>query len=211
MDGEIGVYIAIAIAGYLLGSFPTGYVVVKRFAGKNLLEYGTANVGTMNTLRATSSKKLTILVLVGDMLKGVAALAFGLLLAKTLDADAPTASAVGGALVVVGHNYSVFLRFKGGKGLATATPVLLWFAPPLLAVWVGAFLLTVAASRLMVLGQIVATVVAPIVGHFTFPDEAPFLDLLAALVFIRHAPRLKNVFQGTEPKLYYKIRSPEGR
>ena len=63
----------------------------------------------------------------------------------------------------------------------------------------------------MVLGQIVATVVTPIVAYFLFPDQAPVIYALAALVFLRHAPRLKNVIQGTEPKLYYKARSPDGR
>ena len=76
-------------------------------------------------------------------------------------------------------------------------------------IWVGVFLLTVAVTRLMVLGQILGTVIVAITAHFIYPEVAPVIDALAALVFIRHAPRLKNVIRGTEPKLYYKIRSED--
>jgi len=211
MYGEVGGYIAVAIAGYVLGSFPTAYLVVRYFTGKNILEYGTGNVGAMNTHRATNSKLLTLLVLAGDMLKGAAALFLGKFMAQAFELDPQLGPAIGGILAVVGHNYSVFLKFKGGKGIATSTPFLLYFAPLLAPVWVGAFILTVAATRLMVLGQILGTVVAAIASHFIYPDVAPFTDALATLVFIRHAPRLKNVFEGTEPKLYYKVRAPDGQ
>ena len=211
MYGEVGAYIAIALAGYLLGAFPTAYMVVKRFAGKNILDYGTANVGTMNTHRATNSKPLTMLVLAGDMLKGAAALFVGRYTALALGVDPQTGAAIGGVLGVAGHNYSVFLKFKGGKGIATSTPFLLYFAPLLVPVWVGAFFATMLTTRLMVLGQIMGTVVAAIVAHFISPEVTPFTDALAVLVFVRHAPRLKNVVQGTEPKLYYKARSTDGQ
>ena len=209
MAAEIGAYIAIAVAGYVLGSFPTAYMVVKHFAGKNVLEYGSGNVGVLNTHRATESKGLTLLVLAGDMLKGLAAVFLGLLVARGLDLDSQTGAAIGGILALTGHNYSLFLKFKGGKGIAISAAILLYFAPLLVAVWIGFFLLTVAATRLMVLGQILATVGTPIVAHLVFPDVAPVVDVMAVLVFVRHAPRLKDVVQGTEPKLYYKVRSTD--
>ena len=208
---EIGTYIAIGIAGYLLGSFPTAYLVVKCFTGKNILEHGTGNVGTMNTHRTTNSKVLTLLALVGDVLKGGIALLLGLYVAHALGFDAQVGAALGGILAVAGHNYSMFLKFEGGKGLATSAATLLYFAPPLGAVWTGVFFLTVALTKLMVLGQILATVVTPIVAHIIFPDVAPIIDALAFLVFVRHAPRLKNVIKGTEPSLYYKVRPPDGQ
>ena len=211
MDSEISVYFAVAVAGYLLGSFPTAYVVVRYFTGKDILEYGTGNVGTMNTHRATSSKSLTLLVLAGDVLKGAAALALGIAVAGALDLDREVGGAVGGILAVVGHNHSIFLKFRGGKGIATAAPTLLYFAPGLAPVWLAVFFLTVALTRLLVLGQIAATVVTPVAAYMLFPDEAPVIYALAFLIFIRHAPRLKNVIQGTEPKLYYKTRTPDGR
>ena len=209
MAAEIGAYIAIAVAGYVLGSFPTAYMVVKHLAGKNVLEYGSGNVGMLNTHRATESKLLTLLVLVGDMLKGLAAVFLGLLVARALELDSTTGAAIGGILVLTGHNYSLFLKFKGGKGIAISAAILLYFAPLLVAAWIGFFLLTVAVSRLLVLGQILATVGTPIVAHLAFPEVAWVVDVMAVLVFVRHAPRLKNVVQGTEPKLYYKMRSTD--
>ena len=211
MDSELGAYIAIAVIGYLLGSFPTAYVAVKHFQGKDILEYGTGNVGTMNTHRATNSKPLTLLVLAGDVLKGAVALVLGFAIADWLGMDAGVGAAAGSVMAVLGHNYSVFLKFKGGKGLATSAPAVLYFALPLAPVWFGAFFLTVAITRFMVLGQIIATLVLPVVAYLFIPDAAVVLTALAALVIIRHAPRLKNVIQGTEPKLYYKTRSTEKR
>ena len=80
MDSDVGIYIGIGLAGYLLGSFPTAYIVVQHFSGKNILDHGTGNVGMMNTHRATNSRSLTLLVLAGDMLKGALALPAGVLL-----------------------------------------------------------------------------------------------------------------------------------
>ncbi|MCH8191768.1 MAG: glycerol-3-phosphate acyltransferase [Chloroflexi bacterium] len=211
MGSDAALYIAIAVVGYLLGSIPTAYVAVRWATGRSVMEYGTGNVGTMNVHRATNSKSLTVLVLAGDMLKGAASLGMGYALARAGGLDVEMGPAVGGVLAVVGHNYSVFLGFKGGKGIATSGASVLWFAPPLGAVWTGVFLVTVAVTKLMVVGQIVATLVLPVVAHVAFSDVALVIDALAALVFIRHAPRLKNVFQGTEPRLYYKARTPEGR
>lgn len=210
MNGDIGVYAGIASAGYLLGSFPTAYVVVKQFAKKNILEYGTGNVGMMNAHRATNSKALTLMVLAGDMLKTLVALFLGMYLSRAFDLDQQVGAALGGILAVVGHNYSMFLKLKGGKGIAVAFTALLYFAPVLIAVWCGVFLVTVVITRLLVLGQILATVVIAIVAHFSLPHVALIVDALVILVVIRHAPRLKNVIQGTEPKLYYKIRTPNG-
>jgi glycerol-3-phosphate acyltransferase PlsY len=211
MGSDTALYIAIAIGAYLIGSFPTAYVAVRRFTGKNVADYGTGNVGTMNTHRATGSKSLTILVLAGDMLKGAAGLTLGYGVARGGGADVEVGAAVGGILAVVGHNYSAFLKLRGGKGLATSLPSVFWFVPLLGPVWFAVFFATVAITKLMVVGQIVATLSLPIMAHLAWPHQAPVIDALAGLIFIRHAPRLKNVLQGTEPKLYCRTRSPGGR
>jgi glycerol-3-phosphate acyltransferase PlsY len=170
------------------------------------MEQGTGNVGTLNTLRATGSKKLTALVLLGDSGKGALALLLSYLVALGFGHEPELLMQVGGLVAIVGHNYSAFLKLKGGKGLATALPVLLYLEPILVGVWVGAFLLSVATTRLMVMGQIMGTVAAAIVGAAAFGDSSIPVGILAALVFIKHAPRLRNVFNGTEPKMYYKIK-----
>ena len=210
MIADVAIYIAIATIAYVLGAFPTAYVVVRRLTGANIIEQGTGNVGTMNTHRATGSKALTLLVLAGDTGKGAAALCAGYGLAQAGGSDVEIGPAVGGISAVVGHNYSVFLRLKGGKGLATSAPLLLWFAPLLAPIWIGAFFLVVGVTRLMVLGQIAATLLMPPLAHVLHPEGAWAIDIAAALVFVRHAPRLRHVWRGTEPKLYYKARTPEG-
>ena len=103
---------------------------------------------------------------------------------------------VGGITAIVGHNYSIFLKLKGGKGLATAAPVLLFIEPALAGVWIPTFLVTVALTRLMVAGQILGTVAAALVGVFVFPDTAMPVGILSAIIFIKHAPRIKNIING---------------
>ncbi|MEE9247197.1 MAG: glycerol-3-phosphate acyltransferase [Dehalococcoidia bacterium] len=205
-DPSIQALVLVALGSYVIGSFPTAYVVVRRFTGRNVMEYGTGNVGTMNTLRSTNSKTLTLIVLLGDIGKGGLALLLGYLVSLGFDYTSSTTLAVAGITAVVGHNYSVFLKLKGGKGLATAAPVLLYLEPVLCAVWIGVFLLTVLVSRLMVMGQISGTVAAPLLGLVFFYDSVVPVGILSAIVFIRHAPRLKNIVKGTEPRMYYRIR-----
>ena len=203
--GDIGILAVIAAGTYLLGSFPTAYVVVNRFAGKHIMQWGTGNVGTLNVHRATGSKLLTLLTLVGDVIKGVLALVAGFAVASALGVDSSVGALTGGILAAVGHNYSAFLRLQGGKRIATALPILFYIEPLLVAVWLGTYLLTVAATRIFVLGQILGTVVVPLVCYVFFPDHAVPVTILGLIVFIRHAPRIPNVVKGTEPKLYYKI------
>ena len=210
-EATIQALIPIAIAAYVIGSIPTAVIVVKRFTGRDVMALGTGNVGTLNTLRATNSKKLTLVVLLGDMGKGALALLLGWGVAVGFGYEAELAMTVAGITSIVGHNYSIFLKLKGGKGLATAFPVLLFIEPALAGVWIATFLVTVALSRYMVAGQIMGTVAAPLVGIFVYPQTAIPAGILAAIIFIKHAPRIKNLIDGTEPRMYYKIRkSGEG-
>ena len=202
---DVAVLVLVALLGYLFGSFPTAYLLVKHVAGKNILELGTANVGTLNVHRATNSKLLTAATLAADVGKGVLALVIGYVIADVAGVDPEVGAATAGIAAVVGHNYTIFLKFQGGKGLATSLPVLFFLEPFLVAVWIGSFLVTAAATRLLVLGQIMGTVVTPIVALIFFRDSIVPLAILGVLVFIRHASRIPGVVKGTEPKMYYKI------
>ena len=208
MADDVGTWVVIAIIGYLFGSFPTAYVLVKRFTQKDILQWGTANVGTANVHRATNSKMLTLINLAGDMLKTALAIILGVYLARAAGLDGDIGAAVGGIGAIAGHNYTVFLRFKGGKGLACAAVLGFYFAPAIVGAWVLAFLVTVLLTRLMVVGQMAAMASVPIIAYFAFPQAAIPSYFATALVLIRHAPRIKNVLDGTEPKMYYKIREP---
>ncbi|MFQ5933958.1 MAG: glycerol-3-phosphate acyltransferase [Dehalococcoidia bacterium] len=196
----------VALGAYVIGSFPTAYVVVARLAGRNVMEYGTGNVGALNTLRSTNSKALTAIVLLGDAGKGALALLLGYLVAQGFDYETGLPMQVAGIVSVVGHNHSIFLKLKGGKGLATSLPVLLYLEPTLAGVWIGTFLIIVFFTRVMILGQIMGTVVAPVIGVAVFRDSMVPVVILAAIVFVKHAPRIRNILNGTEPRMYYKIR-----
>ena len=160
------IWVAAAVVGYLLGSLPTAYLLVRFFTRKNVMDWGTGNVGTMNVHRATSSKVLTLLTLLGDLTKAYAAIMIGWLLARQAGLDsgaAPWPWAVGGdhigatvagVAAILGHNYSIFLRFKGGKGITCAASMGFYFQPIIVGFWVLSFFLTVAVSRWLVLGQI---------------------------------------------------------
>lgn len=206
VDNGILIIVAVGLLGYLIGSFPTAFLVVRRFTGRSILELGSGNIGTLNTLRATNSKLLTLLSFVGDVGKGVLAMALGYTITNVAGDDVSVGITTGGLMAVVGHNYSVFLMFKGGKGIATSLPLLLYLTPLLIPLWIAVFFLAVLCTRLLVLGQILGTVAVPIGAVFLFPDKFVPVSILAAVVFIRHAPRIRNIVNRTEPKMYYKIR-----
>jgi acyl phosphate:glycerol-3-phosphate acyltransferase len=204
--------VSVLVVSYLLGAIPFGYIVVKLFAHKNILDHGTGNVGTMNTHRSTNSKLLTIMVLIGDLAKGVGAYFFTKLilgrngLFEMGEFSTTYLLVLAGVLVVLGHNYSVFLKFKGGKGLATGAGFLLFLEPWLVIAWLIMWVLILIPWRLFVLGQIVATVLLPVVSWIWFPETVWITGFVAIPVFVKHAPRIKNILDGTEPKMYFKVR-----
>ena len=205
---EWGIWAAVAMAGYFFGSFPTAYVLVKYFAKKNVLDWGSGNVGTLNVLRATNSKRLTLAALAGDMLKTALAIFAGVYAARAAGLTEDVGASVAGIAAVAGHNYSAYLRFKGGKGLACAAVLGFYLAPAIVGIWVLTYLVTVALTRILIVGQMAATAAMPIAAYFLFPEAAILSYFVTALVLIRHAPRIKNVLDGTEPKMYYKLREP---
>ena len=208
MLDDVGVLAAVALGGYVFGSFPTAYLLVKRFWHKNILELGTGNVGTANVHRATNSKVLTLATLAGDMLKSALAILAGAYIARTAGIQGDVGAGVAGLAAITGHNYSVFLRLKGGRGLVCASVLGFYFAPAIVGLWVLIFLVTVALTRLMVVGQMAAMAAMPAIAYFAFPQAAVPSYFATALVLIKHAPRIRNVLDGTEPQMYYKM--PKG-
>lgn len=197
--------VGVLITSYLLGSFPTAYLVVRTFTHKNILQEGTGNVGTMNTHRATGSKWMTAIVFFADHLKGV--LAYLVAVSGAVVADEPRASFImlmlGFFGALLGHNYPIWLRFKGGKGLATAAGYFLLLNWMYYAMWVGWFAVVVAISQYMVLSQFMATVLLVTTVGLLHPQHFWVILPGALLVLIKHWPRTVGVFQGKEPKFYY--------
>jgi glycerol-3-phosphate acyltransferase PlsY len=125
----------IIIIAYLIGSIPTAYILVRVFYGIDIRRHGTGNVGASNVLKSTS-KKLGMLVMPLDILKGVLAM----VVARLFDADIAVQMAAGIA-AIIGHNWPVFLKFQGGRGIATSLGVILALSP-----WLGLIMLVMAYS-----------------------------------------------------------------
>jgi glycerol-3-phosphate acyltransferase PlsY len=207
---NILLYSVVSVVCYLLGSFPTAYLVVRKWAHKDVTQLGSGNIGTMNVHRATENKLLTVLVLLGDMAKG----ALAILLAKILLGSSPAAPIVAAASVVAGHNYSIYMGFKGGRGLATAAGTLLVFCPLVLLIWIVIWIGPFFASKILVVGTLTATLVTPVVTYVFLVTQTfgitridvIFTAVISFVVLLRHISKMKKLIEGSEPKKYWKIR-----
>lgn len=190
---DVGTIVALAL-GYLLGSIPFG-LLLTRLAGKgDIRDIGSGNIGATNVLR-TGSKGLAAATLILDALKGAAAV----LIAQRLWPDAVNFAAAG---ALIGHLYPVWLRFKGGKGVATLLGVLLPLLPVAALVyalvWVG-LLLTVRISSV---AGMAAAVSAPVTAAAMGEQSLfPLLLGFALLVIWKHRENIRRLARGEEPRL----------
>ncbi len=199
------VHVTLLLTGaYLLGSIPFSYIVVRLVTGKDVRREGSGNVGATNALR-TAGKLAGGLALLFDVLKGVGAV----LLARLLGADEPLFAAAAVA-VVLGHVYPVFLKFHGGKGVATAAGAIgtLKVLPFLLVLVV--FVVVVKVGRYVSLGSIVAVASFPVLlvvcgalGWTAPPSRALVLaaSAIALLIVLKHAGNVRRLLRGTEHRL----------
>jgi glycerol-3-phosphate acyltransferase PlsY len=190
-------YILGAIGAYVLGSIPFGLLVARALGEKDPRTAGSKNIGFTNVLRV-SGKKAGILTLVGDIGKGVAAA----VLAQTLGAPRPWVLLISLA-VVLGHIFSVFLAFKGGKGVATALGAILGIEPflgfCLLGIWIGTVIIFKYSSG----GALAAFFGFPILAFFLKGDMQLFLFSICilGLIVYGHAENIGRLIKGTEPKI----------
>jgi glycerol-3-phosphate acyltransferase PlsY len=184
------------LIGYLIGSLPIGYLVTQSTRGIDLRNAGSGNVGAANVYR-TSGLGIAIGVMLADAGKGAAAV-----LLAGAGAGSITSVAAGVA-AVFGHVYPVWLGFRGGKGVATASGVFSVLSPLPTAIAAAAFVLTVYRSRIVSLGSIVATLVLPIVEWLTPGLSAVDIaaTLVAALILFRHRGNMARLKSRTERAL----------
>ena len=196
--------ILIAIAAYLLGSIPTSYIVGKLFFGLDLREHGSGNVGATNALRVLG-KKAGIFVLIVDIGKGALGVMAGLQIVKHYNLSHGHYWAIlAGACAMLGHVFTIWLKFKGGKGVATSAGVFLALSPKALGLALALFIILVATTRYVSLGSIcAAAAITPLVfwemGTWRHPNVA--LALIAGLVVIvRHRANISRLLAGEENK-----------
>ena len=198
MTVDWGLLFFVCMAGYLAGSIPSGVIISKLAGIDNIMSYGSGNTGATNVFRVLGPKYAAI-VLVMDILKGALAAYLGL---RYLDMGTVGAF-IAGVFSIVGHNWSVFLGFKGGKGVATTAGVALIVFPKILAVSAAAFLVVVALSRYVSLGSLVgvwAGFAYSLLPEFTALDKLAVFGL-AAVVTYRHRSNIQRLASGTELKL----------
>ena len=185
--------LAVAL-GYLLGSIPFG-LLLTGLAGKgDVRKIGSGNIGATNVLR-TGSKVLAALTLVLDCLKATAAV----LLAQRL--LGPEAGPVAGAGALIGHLYPVWLKFRGGKGVATFLGVLIPLLPIAAVVYAAVWILLLLAIRISSVAGIGAAVSAPITAFILHSMLFPMLLGFAVLVLWKHRENILRLKAGTEPRI----------
>jgi len=198
-------HIAIAlIVGYLLGSIPFGLILTRLAGSGDIRAVGSGNIGATNVLR-TGRKGLAAATLLGDMLKGTAAV----LLMNWLDGT--DAALVAGLGAVLGHVFPVWLKFKGGKGVATYIGVLLAVAWPIAAAYGAIWGAVAALTRTSSLAGLIASAITPVLLWF-FAGGKPALlfAILTALVFVKHRANIGRLMAGTEPKIGKSAAAPPG-
>ena len=187
-------YIAAALGGYLLGSIPFG-LILSRLAGHgDIRRIGSGNIGATNVLR-TGDKRLALATLLLDGGKGAAAV---LLAARWGE----QAALIAGGAVVLGHNFPVWLSFRGGKGVATTLGVLLALAWPVGLLAIAVWLASALAFRYSSLAALMALAVAPLLMLWLADARRAVLAaLLALLGFARHRANIRRLSRGEEAKI----------
>jgi glycerol-3-phosphate acyltransferase PlsY len=187
--------ILLSVAAFIIGSIPTG-LLIARSRGIDLKRKGSGNIGATNVLR-TSGRWPAFFTLCGDILKGAAAV----LLARHFEAGILYEGVVG-ISSVLGHNFSLFLGFRGGKGVATSLGVLIVYSP-LTALFTGIlWLLTILITKYSSLGALVSFGFLPVsMILFDTGEKLPIALTMALMIFIRHSENISRLSKGTEPKV----------
>ncbi|MBE5787237.1 MAG: glycerol-3-phosphate 1-O-acyltransferase PlsY [Clostridiales bacterium] len=200
MTNDILKYILIAVAAYFLGSFSTGIMVAKK-AGHDIRSEGSKNTGASNALRILGVRG-GALVFIGDFIKAALAVGLGWLLMSI------NGAMLGGLCVVLGHNWPIFFGFKGGKGIACSTAVLLFTFPWQAGIAIVLCLAVIYFTRYISLGSLTMLFVFAVLLLFTasfFPAAVWALVLLILGVY-RHRSNLVRLKNGTENKIGQKVK-----
>lgn len=199
MFNEVGIlhFLLGFVLGHVCGSVPSGLWLVQAFHGIDIRNYGSKNIGTTNVLR-TVGPKTAVLVLIADAFKGILAVGIMSYLFHNPLLDVITAL---GALL--GHNYSLFLGFKGGKGVATALGLLIFMMPKVAVASFGIWLVCVLLTRFVSLGSIMAAIFTPpLAWYLGYPSAYVIFSVVAAFfVVLRHKENIHRLLTGTESKI----------
>ncbi len=186
------------VFSYLLGAVPFGLLFAKAFSGIDVRTVGSRNIGATNVLRA-AGKKAAVLTLVADCLKGL----LPILIVSALFHD-ESVTALSGAAAILGHNFPVYLGFKGGKGVATSFGVIIAVSPLIGVVSLLCWLAAAYIWRYSSLAALMAFALYPFLTFSMYSGSRPrgLLSLfIAGLIYVKHRENIKRLLAGTEPKI----------
>lgn len=186
-----------SVVAYLIGSIPNGLILGKLFWQIDLREHGSKNIGATNAYRTLGAKPAA-LIFIMDLLKGIIGVWLGSYMVGT-----PLAMILGGIAAIIGHNWSVFLKFTGGKGVATGLGVIAMLMPQVTIIVFITWIVIVYITKYVSLASIVAAAMVPICSYFfNEPLEYICFSILAAVfVVYRHKSNVQRLINGNESKI----------
>lgn len=185
------------VASYLIGSIPNGLILGKGIWGVDLRKHGSNNIGATNAWRIIG-KKAGVSIFLLDMVKGVIGAGLGIFYAGS-----PLAGVLCGILAVIGHSWSIFLGFKGGKSVSTGLGVLMMLMPKVAFIVFLVWLAVVFVTQYVSLGSIIGAALVPVLAYiFSMPMEYFVFGVLAAVFIIyRHKANIDRLLHGRENKI----------
>jgi glycerol-3-phosphate acyltransferase PlsY len=205
---KISIYLAIAALAYLFGSIPFGLILVRIVKGEDVRRIGSGNIGATNAARAGGAK-LGVATLILDALKGYLAVALAFAISsRNPEIDPRLAAALAALCAILGHVFPAWLRFRGGKGVATGVGAFIALAPRAVLVVLAIFVIIVAIFRYVSLGSIVASAIFPVLAFILYRGQssaADFAVMLAAsmLIIVKHKANIHRLLNGTENRLQF--------
>lgn len=190
----------IVVASYLIGSIPTGVIIAKYFFRVDLKNVGSGNIGATNVMRALG-KKMGVVTLVGDALKGIIPVLFAIIY-KPYPINQPLIFFCA-VFAFLGHLFPVYLKFKGGKGVATALGIVVILFPLQTLLCAIVFFLAVLKTRIVSVGSLLAALSLPIFVSFRAQNTYQILlaIIISVLIIIKHKDNIHRLLEGKENKL----------
>lgn len=192
------VYIVLSLVAYLIGSIPTGYLITQTFGNKDLKKSGSKNIGATNAYRV-AGKAIGLATLMSDFGKGAIAV---LLVDYLKVADKELAQLLAGFFVIVGHIFPVWLKFNGGKGVATSLGAFFLIEPKLGFIAVTSFVVMFVFFRIVAVSSLTAALVTSLLASFMMNGEVASLVIIVSLmIFWRHRENVLRILDGKEKRI----------
>lgn len=201
-------YILVAVIAYLLGSIPFGLILVRVVRGEDVRLSGSGNIGATNVARSGGAA-LGITTLLLDTLKGYLAVIVAVVASRRDHSiDMGLAAAIAALCAILGHVFPIWLKFRGGKGVATAVGAFVGLAPRAVLVVLAIFLIIVMISRYVSLGSIVGSALFPILAYELYRGQSSLAGLLvmlgaSLLIIFKHRANIRRLLNGTENRLQF--------